>query len=65
MSLKRIVNEPELWEALKEYVEDERSKQLKTLSVSSEPIDIYRAQGRLYALNNILHLRDRINGKPS
>lgn len=62
MSLKRIVNEPDLWEALVDYINEEKDKYTKILYVATDPVDIYKAQGRVYALNNILHLKERING---
>lgn len=62
MSLKGIVNDKPLWDALNEEL-DERitfaHKQLENVILIE---DVYRYQGEIRALRRLKQLRDKVNG---
>ena len=59
--LSPIVNNPELWEALKEYLKSQRMLELQALAVATLEQEMYRKQGRASSLANLLTLKDQVN----
>lgn len=62
MSLKRIVNEKEVWDAFLEELEDRISANHRSMENLSDTAEIYRHQGAIKALRQLKYLRDYVNG---
>lgn len=60
--LKPFVNDPILWQAWLEYVEEKINTAQKTLNAATGLELIYREQGKIHALYKLLSLRDEVNG---
>jgi hypothetical protein len=63
MSLKRVVNDPEIWGSIVDLLQEEKLKYTQRLSLSVDTVDIYRTQGRLAMLEHFLRLKESVNGK--
>lgn len=61
-ALKRFVNDPPLWKAFLEEIDEAIAAQHKKLEQLTDPADIYRAQGEIHALKRLKMLRDKYNG---
>jgi len=61
-TLKRFVNDPVFWAAFLEEIEESIQLQHKKLEQSSDPIDLYRCQGEIFALKRLKQMRDKYNG---
>jgi hypothetical protein len=62
MSLKRIVNDKEVWDAFLEELEDRISGNHRSMENLSDTAEIYRHQGAIKALRQLKYLRDYVNG---
>ena len=62
MSLKAIVNERVLWDALLAELDERISFAHKQLEQSSNTEDLFRFQGEVRALRKLKQLRDKVNG---
>ena len=62
MSLKRIVNEKEVWDSFLEELEDRISANHRSMENLSDTAEIYRHQGAIKALRQLKYLRDYVNG---
>jgi hypothetical protein len=62
MSLKRIVNDKEVWDAFLEELEDRISANHRSIESLSDTAEIYRHQGAIKALRQLKYLRDYVNG---
>jgi len=62
MSLKRIVNDKEVWDAFIEELEDRISANHRSMENLSDTAEIYRHQGAIKALRQLKYLRDYVNG---
>ncbi|MDB9962812.1 hypothetical protein OAD41_00110 [bacterium] len=62
MSLKKIVNDKELWDALIEYYDEYISELHRSMENLTEPSDLYRVQGSLSAIRKLKYMRDKVNG---
>tara|TARA_R110002153_G_scaffold32963_3_gene99550 strand:- start:2690 stop:2884 length:195 start_codon:yes stop_codon:yes gene_type:complete len=62
MSLKKIVNDKELWDALIEYYDEYISDLHRSMENLTEPSDLYRVQGSLSAIRKLKYMRDKVNG---
>jgi hypothetical protein len=62
MSLKRIVNDKEVWDAFLEELEDRISANHRSMENLSDTAEIYRHQGAIKALRQLKYLRDYVNG---
>ena len=62
MSLKRIVNEKEVWDAFLEELDDRISANHRSMENLSDTAEIYRHQGAIKALRQLKYLRDYVNG---
>ena len=62
MSLKRIVNEKEVWDAFLAELEDRISANHRSMENLSDTAEIYRHQGAIKALRQLKYLRDYVNG---
>jgi hypothetical protein len=59
--LSPLVNNPELWEALKEFLVYQRNLELQGLVVATSELEVYRRQGKVNSLDNLLKLKDSVN----
>ncbi len=62
MSLKRIVNDKEVWDAFIEELEERISSTHRSMENLSDTDEIYRHQGAIKALRQLKYLRDKVNG---
>jgi hypothetical protein len=62
MSLKKIVNDKELWDALIEYYDEYISDLHRSMENLTEPSDLYRVQGGLSAIRKLKYMRDKVKG---
>lgn len=62
MSLKKIVNDKELWDALDSYFDESISEIHRSMENLTEPSALYRAQGGLSTLRKLKYMRDKVNG---
>ena len=62
MSLKRIVNDKEVWDAFLEELEDRISGNHRRMENLSDTAEVYRHQGAIKALRQLKYLRDYVNG---
>jgi hypothetical protein len=61
VSLKQLVNNPEIWTSFIIEVDDQIKSVQKQMSQLDEPKDLYRCQGELRRLNSLKKLRERVN----
>ena len=59
--LKPLVNNPETWEALKEYLQKAKMSELRVLAVATSELEVFRSQGRVSSLERLERLRDNVN----
>ena len=59
--LTPLVNNPELWEPLTEYLQSQRMLELQALAVATSEQEMFRKQGRASSLANLLTLKDQVN----
>ena len=59
--LSPLTNNPELWEALKEYLNHRKNLELQGLVVATSELEVYRRQGKVNSLDNLLKLKDIVN----
>jgi len=62
MSLKRIVNDKEVWDSFLEELENRISANHRSMENLSDTAEIYRHQGAIKALRQLKYLRDYVNG---
>jgi hypothetical protein len=58
--LAPVVNNPEVWEALKEYLQKAKTLELRVLAVATSELELYRSQGRLSSLERLEQLKDSV-----
>jgi len=61
MSLKKLVNDKELYEEFLKHVDDLICLQHKQMEQATEPVIFYRAQGAVTTLRKLKHLREQVN----
>ncbi|CAB4156504.1 hypothetical protein UFOVP662_67 [uncultured Caudovirales phage] len=59
--LKPLVNTPIQWQAFEEMIDHNIMQHQRKLEQSTEPIDLYKAQGAIAALRHLKYLKDEIN----
>ena len=59
MRLGPLVNNPELWEALKEHLNNLRNLELQALAVGTSELELYRRQGKASSLANLMNLKEQ------
>lgn len=62
MSLKKLVNDKAIWDALVEELDGRIANTHKTLESLTDTSEIYRYQGYIQALRKLKYLRDVVNG---
>jgi hypothetical protein len=63
VSIKKLVNTPEIWDAFVEEINIKLDIRKKTLIGTNEYEHILREQGAIRALERLLYLRDEVNGR--
>lgn len=61
MSIKLLTNNQQAWEALTDHLKDRLEKERQRLETQNEPADIYRLQGRIQNIKELLKLREKVN----
>ena len=61
MSLKLLVNNPDIWKSLVSELEERLELTHKNLEQISAAEDLYRLQGEARAYRKLLNLRDKVN----
>ena len=61
MSLKKLVNDKELYEEFLKHVYDLIYLQHKQMEQATEPVIFYRAQGAITILRKLKLLREQVN----
>ena len=54
-----LVNNPELWEALKEHLNNLKNLELQGLAVATSELELYRKQGKVNSLVNLMRLKEQ------
>lgn len=65
MSLKKLVNDKELYDEFLKHVDDLIYLQHKQMEQATEPVIFYRAQGAITQLRKFKLLREQVNGSKS
>lgn len=63
MSLKQLVNSPDVYSSFLEMLEQKIKLTQSSLETAKEVVDIYRLQGQIHALRRLQLLRDEVNAK--
>ena len=58
--LSALTGNKELWEALKEHLNNLKNLELQGLAVATSELELYRKQGRVSSLANLLQLKDQV-----
>ena len=58
--LSPLVTNQELWEALKEHLNNLKMLELQGLAVATSELELYRKQGKVSSLANLLQLKDQV-----
>jgi hypothetical protein len=58
--LSPLTGNKELWEALKEHLNNLKNLELQALAVATSELELYRKQGRVSSLANLLQLKDQV-----
>lgn len=61
MSLKLLVNSPDIWKALIAELEERIEATHKNLEQMNAAEELYRLQGEARAYRKLLNLRDKVN----
>ncbi len=62
MSLKKLVNDKQIWDAFLVELEERISTQHRSMESVTDTAELYRHQGALRALRQLQYLRDKVNG---
>ena len=58
--LSPLTGNKELWEGLTEHLNNLRTLELQALAVATSELELYRKQGRVSSLANLLQLKDQV-----
>jgi hypothetical protein len=58
--LSPLVTNPDLWEAFKEHLGNLKTLELQALAVATSELEMFRKQGKVSSLGNLLQLKDQI-----
>ena len=58
--LSPLTSNRELWEALKEHLNNLKNLELQGLAVATSELELYRKQGKVSSLANLLQLKDQV-----
>lgn len=63
MSLKTLVNTPDIWSAFLEELDNELANVHRSMEQEGKAEDLYRLQGKAAAYHHMKRLRDRVNAR--
>jgi hypothetical protein len=63
LKLRQVVNHPDQWEALTEYLNQVRTLELQGLVTATSELEVYRKQGKVSLVDNLLRLKEYVNSK--
>ena len=63
MSIKKLVNDPQVWQGFLEEVDTWLEREYKFLEQARDIVDIHKAQGSVKTLRKLKNLRDIVNGR--
>jgi len=63
VNLKPFVNNKELWTDFQQELSNRIQASYKKLEQVTDTVDIYRTQGEIQALKNLMKLRDKVNAE--
>ena len=55
-----LVNNPQAWEALKEYLVNQKTLEQQVLAVATSELELFRSQGRVSSLVRLEQLKDEV-----
>jgi len=58
--LTPLVNNPEMWEPLKEHLQNLRMLELQALAMETSERELFRRQGKASSLANLLTLKEQV-----
>jgi hypothetical protein len=58
--LAPLVNNRELWEALKEHLNNLKTLELQVLAVGTSELELFRSQGKVNSLVKLLQLKETV-----
>ena len=59
--LSPLTSNKELWEALKEHLNNLKTLELQGLVVATSELELYRKQGKVNSLVNLMQLKEQVN----
>jgi len=61
-NLKPLVNDKKLYDAFKDYIENQIRITQRSLEQAHTLVDVHRLQGSIHAYRRLLKLREEVNG---
>ena len=58
--LSPLTGNKELWEALKEHLNNLKTLELQGLAVATSELEMFRKQGKVASLGNLMQLKDQV-----
>ena len=58
--LNPVVNNPQVWEVLVEYLKDRKNLELQALVVATSEQEMYRIQGKIHSLAQLEELPQKV-----
>ena len=58
--LSPLTSNKELWEALKEHLNNLKTLELQGLAVATSELEMFRKQGKVSSLVNLMQLKDQV-----
>ncbi len=55
-----LVNNPQAWEALKEYLDNQKILEQQVLAVATSELELFRSQGKVGLLVRLEQLKDEV-----
>jgi hypothetical protein len=59
--LSPLTSNKELWEALKEHLNNLKTLELQGLVVATSELELYRKQGKVSSLVNLMQLKEQVS----
>lgn len=63
MSIKKLVNDPEIYKAFLEEIEERSKVEVKNMMKQTDSVLMYRHQGALLMLEKLKRLREDVNAR--
>lgn len=63
MSIKKLVNDPVIWNSFLEEIDTWLEKEYRFLTDARDTVDIHKAQGSVKTLRKLKTLRDIVNAR--